>query len=152
MDVVKYAWGGRTHAFLAEELYAQVNPSKWNITRKFANEQKCKWREEYCARVLVYFFYLVVLDMIENNITFEFPMIGKNSAYMYIKCFQDDQFKKLFSKGAFHGLDFIGSEFKAYHLVFQWYRNGKIREKPFYINTKIRDWFYDKINHGKKYY
>lgn len=152
MDQIRYAWGGRTHAFLADELYAQANPSKWGITKKFAAKYNCRYREEYCGRVLTYLIYLIVLDMIETSSTFEFPLLGKNNAYMYVKCIQGEDFKKALMRGAFQGIDFIASEFKAYRLHFQWTRGHKIREKPFYINARIRDWFYDKINHGKQYY
>ena len=146
-----YSFG--KHAFLAEDLYAQVNPAKWNITRDFAREHgACRTKAHYCGRVLVYLLYLIVLDIIENNATFEFPLIGNKNAYMHVKCLQDDAFKQAAANGAFTGIDVLASEFKGYRLVFQWYRNGKSREKPFYVNGKIKKWFYHKINNGKQYY
>ena len=150
MDEIRYSWG-KHHAFLADELYAQVNPAKWNVTRKIANPKYYdQW--DFCGRVFTYFFYLVVLDIIENNITLEIPIMGKNSAKIYVKCYQGEEFEQAMRRGAFQGQDFLATEFKAYRLVLQWTRGGKSREKPIYINAKIRDWFYDKINNGKKYY
>lgn len=150
-DGIKYQIGTH-HAFLAGDLYDQVNPAKWGITKKFIEKHGSLYREDYCGRILTYFIYLVVLDIIENNITLEFPMTGAHSAKMYVKCYQDEEFERAMRHGAFQGQDFIATEFKAYRLCFQWYRYGRIREKPIYITANVRDWFYDKINKGKKYY
>lgn len=150
-DVI-YAWGGRHHAFLSADLYAQVNPAKWGITAKVAKKHNFPYKTWMCGSILVYFFYLVVLDMIENNTTFEFPLLGKDSASMYVKCYDDELFKKMYAKGCFKGIDFLRTDFKAYRLVFQYRRKGKIREKPIYINGRLRDWLYDKANRGKQYY
>ena len=62
---------------------------------------------------------LVLLDIIKNNITFEFPMTGGYSASIYVKCFQDEDFRKLYSGGKFLGIDFIASEFKGYQIFYQ---------------------------------
>ena len=139
------------HTFLAEDLFEQVNPAKWGITRNFIKNEGCRKRQ-YCGYVLVYFFYLVILDIIENNITFEFPVTGRNKGYLYVKCVYGEDFRNQYSKGRFRGIDFLGSEFKGYYITFQWHHQNRIREKPFYINTKIKNWFYDKINNGKQYY
>lgn len=150
------AWDGTIYytkyCFTAKELYETINPSKWNITDTFVQSHGHRDRYIFCGYVLVYFFYLVFLDIIKNNVTFEFPMTGGYSASMYVKCFQDDEFRLAFSRGAFHGLDFIASEFKGYQLYYQWRCYKKIREKPIYISNNLRDWFYDKINNGKQYY
>ena len=110
---------GNHHAFLAGDLYDQVNPAKWGITKKFIEKHGSLYREDYCGRILTYFIYLVVLDIIENNTTLEFPMTGAHSAKMYVKCYQDEEFRKAMRYGAFQGQDFIATEFKAYRLCFQ---------------------------------
>lgn len=149
MNIKNYCYS--RHAFLAEDLFEQVDPAKWGITRKFISNEGCTKRK-YCGYVLAYFFYLVILDIIENNITFEFPVTGKNKGFLYAKCFYGEDFKQRYSRGQFRGIDFLGSEFKGYQITYQWHHNNRIREKPFYINTKIKNWFYDKINKGKQYY
>ena len=149
MEIKSYCYS--RHTFLPEDLYEQVDPAKWGITRKFISNEGCRKRQ-YCGYVLVYFFYLVILDIIENNITFEFPMLGSSKAFLYAKCFSGEDFKQRYARGQFKGIDFLSSEFKGYAITFQWHRGKKIREKPFYINTKIKNWFYDKINKGKQYY
>ena len=150
------AWSGniyRTYyCFTAKELYETINPAKWNVTETLANKHNYKSRYVLCGYILVYFFYLVFLDIIKNNVTFEFPMTGGYSASMYVKCFQDDEFKRLYSGGKFLGIDFIASEFKGYQIYYQWRCYRKIREKPIYISNNLKDWFYSQINQGKQYY
>lgn len=59
-----------SYAITADELYMKF-PSKKYIS--FADEWS-SWRLiQLYAKVLKYFFYLVILDIIENGITFKFP-------------------------------------------------------------------------------
>ena len=140
------------YSFTAKELYEVTNPSKWNVTDTLAKKYHLRDRYVLCGYVLVYFFYLVFLDIIKNNVTFEFPMTGGYSAFLYVKCFQDEKFRELYALGKFFGIDFIASEFKGYQIFYQWRCYGKIKEKPIYINNKLKYWFYSKINEGKQYY
>lgn len=140
------------HCFTCANLFEPVNPAKWNINEKLALKYGARTKRDFCGWVLTYFFYLVFLDMIKNNITFEFPLFRDKSAMFYIKCFQDDEFKRLYAKGKFMGIDFIASEFKGYQIFYQWRKGSKFKEKPVYISNNIKYWFYDKINSGKQYY
>lgn len=140
------------YCFTARELYETTNPSKWNITDTFVQAHGHRDRYTFCGYVLVYFFYLVFLDIIKNNITFEFPMTGGYSASIYVKCFQDEDFRRLYAGGKFLGIDFIASEFKGYQMFYQWRCHNRIKEKPIYINNKLKHWFYTQINNGKQYY
>lgn len=140
------------YCFTAKELYETTNPSKWNVTDVVAKEHGIRDRYVLCGYVLVYLFYLIFLDIIKNNITFEFPMKGGYSAFIYVKCFQDEDFKRLYTGGKFLGIDFIASEFKGYQIFYQWRCYDKIKEKPIYINNKLKNWFYEQINQGKQYY
>ena len=140
------------YCFTAKELYEVTNPSKWNVTDVVANNHGLRDRYVLCGYVLVYLFYLIFLDIIKNNITFEFPMTGGYSAFIYVKCFQDEDFRRLYAGGKFLGIDFIASEFKGYQMFYQWRCYNKIREKPIYINNKLKKWFYSQINQGKQYY
>ena len=142
-----------THSFFPYEIYENCDFSKWGIKREHAhNNGERRDKATFCGAVLCYFMYLVFLDIIENNITFEFPMTGNCNAYIYVKPIQDEQFEKLFAKGCFKGTDFLASQYKGYQLCFQWRKGNKIREKPIYISTNLKRWFYSKINSGKVYY
>lgn len=140
------------YAFTAKELYEATNPSKWNVTDVLAQSHGHRDRYTLCGYVLVYLFYLIFLDIIKNNVTFEFPMTGGYGASIYVKCFQDDDFKRLYAGGKFLGIDFIASEFKGYQIFYQWRCYNRIKEKPIYINNKLKNWFYANVNQGKQYY
>ena len=150
------SWGGiiyyTKYCFTARELYETTNPSKWNVTDVLAQSNSIRDRFTLCGYVLVYLFYLIFLDIIKNNVTFEFPMTGGYGASIYVKCFQDEEFTTTYSSGKFSGIDFLASEFKGYQLYYQWRCYKKIREKPIYISNNLKDWFYNKINNGKQYY
>ena len=79
-------------------------------------------------------------------------MTGGYSASIYVKCFQDDDFRRLYAGGKFLGIDFIASEFKGYQMFYQWRCHNRIKEKPIYINNKLKHWFYTQITNGKQYY
>ena len=49
--------------------------------------------------VFTYFIYQVVLDIIENNVTFEFPLKGRARAEFYVKVFQGEDFQRLYKAG-----------------------------------------------------
>lgn len=140
------------YCFTASELYETTNPSKWNVTETLAQKNNYKNRYVLCGYVLVYFFYLVFMDIINNNITFEFPMSGGYGASIYVKCFQDEDFKRLYAGGKFIGIDFLASEFKGYQLYYQWRAYNKTGEKPIYISNNLKKLFYSKINNGKQYF
>lgn len=140
------------YCFTAKELYETTNPSKWNVTDRFAYSHNICDKRTLCGYVLVYFFYLVFLDIIENNITFEFPMLGAKQGRLYVKCYQDEEFQRLYAGGSFLGIDFLKSEFKGYRITYQWRYKKAFREKPIYISNNIKNWFYSKINQGKQYY
>ena len=135
-----------------EDLYRGTNPGKWNITWKFAKEHHAEQQYEYCSKVFLYFLQLALNDIIDNNITLEIPCSGKKEARMFVKCYSDEDFTKLYKKGVFKGIDFIKSGFRGYKLVFQWkYNNHKVKEKTIHIDRTLKKKFYDYINNGKEY-
>jgi len=69
--------------------------------------------------VLVYFLILVINDIIDNNVTFEIPCVGKKEARIYVKCYSDEEFTKIYKNGGFKGIDYIKSGFKGYAFMFQ---------------------------------
>lgn len=98
--------------------------------------------------------YLVILDIIENNVTFELPLKGAAQGEFYVKAFTDEAFKNLYRAGKWEGIDFLNCEFTGYQIFFRYKtKRSNWKEKPVYISHKgVRDLFYQKINEGKKYY
>lgn len=140
------------YCFTAKELYETTNPSRWNVTDTLAQSNNIISRYVLCGYVFVYFIYLVFRDIIYNNITFELPMIGGKEGRFYVKCFQDEDFRRLYSGGKFLGIDFLKSEFKGYQIFFQWKYKYTIKEKPIYVSNNLKNVLYQKVNEGKQYY
>lgn len=140
------------HCFTTTDLYDNVDPAKWNITKKYAEKHGAKNKRDICGWILTYFFYLVFLDIIKNNITFVIPVVGNRECFLYVKCIQDELFEEMYSQGSFAGIDPLLSEFKGYQIFLQWQKGVYFREKPVYISKNIKHWFYSQINNGKQYY
>lgn len=141
------------HYFRCFELYKNTNPAKWGVTETFVRKvTHGRTRFQFCGYVLAYFFYLVFIDIIQNHVTFEFPLTGSERAYLYVKCTSDEKFMEEYANGRFKGIDFIASEYKGYQIFYQWHFKNNFKEKPVYMCDKMKKWFYSKINNGEQYY
>lgn len=140
--------------FTSQDIYDTAYKSKLGVNMKHVRAYKQDMIKELCSQIFTYFFYLVILDIIENNVTFVLPMHkhGVRKANISVKCIEGETFQKMYQKGSFQGIDFLASNFKGYRLMFQYDSNTGIREKTIYINDKIKKIFYDNINQGKVYY
>ena len=79
------------------------------------------------------------------------PTRGRESV-LQVKQFSGDHFRRMYRKGKFFGIDFLFSNFKGYQIYFRYQYRGGFSEKPIYINNKLKELFYKKINEGKQYY
>jgi hypothetical protein len=113
------------YCFVTKELFETMNKKELNITTKMYKEYKSDTLVEFCAYVLNYFFYLVLLDIIENNVTFVFSLGGQQerSATISVKCFENEIFQKQYAVGRFNGIDFLQSNFKGYQ-IYMFYKKG----------------------------
>lgn len=141
------------YCFTSLDLYEKFDTTSVKMPKAYHKNGGKNTLKESFASMLTYLFYLIVLDIIENNVTFVFPLFSGKEACLYVKVFDGDLFQKTYSKGKFIGIDFLASEFKGYQIYFQYITGAKdIREKPIYISHKLKDIFYNNINNGKKYY
>lgn len=140
------------YCFIPTDLYDNFNATALKVKRKLVSKKySCVSKQEFCGKVLAYCLYLIILDMIENNITFMFPTVGKEARFQ-VKPFTGEQFQKMYSKGKFAGIDFLSSNFTGYELCFRYQAPGGFKEKPMYISKNMKDKFYENINNGKVYY
>ena len=141
------------YCFTSKDLLETLNKKELNITTKMYKEYKADTLSEFCAQILTYFFYLVILDIIENNVTFVFSLNSQvRSATLGVKCFENEVFQKQYAAGRFIGIDFLASNFKGYQLYMFYKKGTQWKEKPMFINKKLKDLFYEKINNGMVYY
>lgn len=59
------------YCFTAEDLYYSFDYKRLNIRKETVQKKyKVVNRQQLCGRILVYLFYLIILDIIKNNVTF----------------------------------------------------------------------------------
>ena len=139
--------------FNSKDLFEGWNWKQLGIKSSvYYNKYKFKCLEYFIAAVFLHYMYFVLMDIIENNTTFVLPLIGNRHACIQVKVFEEEEFQRLYRGGKFMGIDFLSSLFKGYQLYFRYNYRGGEREKPIYINNKIKELFYSYINSGKQYY
>lgn len=141
------------YCFTPKDLFETMNLRVLGIKRDYyRGEGKSEGLTYFVCKVFLYYMYLVLMDIIENNVTFCLPLKGNRSASIYVKVFDGDDFQKLYSAGKFTGIDFLNSMFKGYQIFYRYNCKSGDKEKPIYINNKLKDKFYSYINEGKIYY
>lgn len=141
------------YCFTSKDLFENWNWLSLGIKRSvYYDKYHWKCLEHFIAHIFLYFMYLVLLDIIHNNVTFVLPLKGNRKAMIHVKVFDGDQFQRMYAGGKFLGIDFLSSLFKGYQLFFYYNYRGGEREKPIYINQKMKELFYSYINSGKEYY
>lgn len=140
------------YCFTSKELFDTFNLKLLNIPTTIVRKLKMDCLQDLCGAVLTYCLYLIILDIIENNVTFALPLFGNREACFYVKTFDGENFQKAYQAGKFKGVDFLNSNFRGYQIYFEYKYKGGWREKPIYINQTLKDVFYENINNGKQYY
>lgn len=97
------------------------------------------------GKVFTYFFYLVIKDIIENQVTFKLPV---NRCYLEMTPVTGEDFEKARKNGAFRDVDFLTSNFTGYALNLRIStRYGKWL-KRIYVSSKYRDLITELTNKG----
>ena len=72
--------GYRTdYCFTSMDLFDSKYKKKLGVNMKHVRAYKQDMIKELCSQIFTYFFYLVVLDIIENNVTLSQRPIGKSA-------------------------------------------------------------------------
>lgn len=142
-----------SHCITSVELYRKYRKDKIKLKKKqIIKDYKVDTRQELAAKVFTYCLYLIILDIINNNVIFALPdVFGKNSE-LSMKVFEDETFKAAYRNGKFNDIDFVLSGFKGYQIFYTYEYKNEIREKPVYINKKLKDIITANANSGKTYY
>lgn len=105
----------------------------------------------FCAKVFIYFFKLMLLDIIEKNTTFVFPTPGRH-VYMGVKAYHDEDAAKGVQRGWFRGIDMFNSDFTGYMVSIMTEGKKARVDQPVSLSTNLYNRFVELINSGKKYY
>ncbi len=107
------------YCFNAYDLFETFNKRELKIKREVVQgKYGVNKRQVLCASVLVYCFYLILLDIIENNITFVLPLKNNREASIYARPIVGEDFKLARQRGAFAGIDILASNFIGYQITY----------------------------------
>lgn len=98
------------------------------------------------GRVLRYFFYLVVCDIIEKKITFKFPRTSR--AYLEMIPTSGEEFIKARQNGKFQDVDFLTSNFTGYNLGLRYNTRYGKWVKAIHVSEKYKDRITELTNAG----
>lgn len=141
------------HCFTAYDFFETFDKKQLKIKRVVVQDKYGVNKKQWlCASVLVYCFYLIILDIIENNVTFVLPLFRGKNAMIHVIPVTGNDLKEAVHRGAFSDIDLISTNFTAYKIAYTWNFNGTPKEKTVYLHRKYKELFIDHINKGKQYY
>ena len=143
-----------SYCFSPIELFDTFNTKQLKIRKDVVQKKYgLNKKQRICASVLIYCFYLILLDIIENNVTFVLPLFNGKRASIYARPIVGEDFKRARQHGAFKDIDVIASNFTGYQITYSWQsKDGSYTYKPCYISKAFKDAFIDNINKGKQYF
>lgn len=141
------------HAFSLKQLFDNMKLNRLKIKTKDIP----KWysdgnKRDFCAIIFARSMELVVDDIIENNIHFKLPTVGRGSSYMYMDRIEGETFKKAFKMGKWRDVDFIKSFFTGYQMCLVLNAaTAAQRKKRIYLSKDWRDRITERTNEGVSY-
>lgn len=148
VNTMNYATG---YAFNAKELF-----SNFKVEKLKTSTNACKKilgyvdRKTLAIRIFLYAVKVILLDIIDNNITFKFPT--KRECFLNIVGLFGEDFKKAYRNGKFQEIDYLASDFSGYYMQFMYIANGREIKKKVHINKELKDRITKNTNEGKIYY
>lgn len=107
-------------------------------------------KKKVAAKIFLYFFYLVLKDIINNNTTFMFPTAFETCLEMGVV--EGEDFKRARRNGAFQEIDFLASNFRGHTLQYRHkLKSGKYYKVPIHVHKKLKNIIIDNTNNGVKY-
>ena len=150
MSNKNYAIG---HAFTGNDLFENFPVDKLKMTKQQCLEVYSDGnKRDLAEQIFIKSVQMVVNDIIDNNIHFKLPGIGKTQAYIYMKRIEGKDFKKAFKNGKWNDVDFITSNFSGYQLNLEMQSGKRLpRQKMIYLSNKDKQRIVDNTNKGKQY-
>lgn len=138
------------YSFNANDLFANFNikhiTTHHDVLKK---HYKTREKKEMAVKVFLYAIYLILLDIIENNVIFVLPTSRR--AQIQMTPVSGERFKSARKNGKFKDVDFMESNFTGYQLEFQFKKRNFTKRKPIYVNSKLKQKITDNTNNGMRY-
>ena len=146
---MRYATG---YALNVNELMEDFPAKKAKMTAKECEAMiGSRNKDRVASKVFRACIALVLDDIIENSDTFQLPTSSKKCE-IYMKRIEDEDFVKARQNRKFQDINFLNSMFSGYQMTFRYQNAGVIREKPIYLNRRLKDRITELVNQGKSYY
>ncbi len=126
------------------DLYHRV---KYKRYLPFATRDNKNYCREVMGRILRYFFYLLIQDIIENNVTFKFP--EKCYSWIEMTPVSGKDFVNARQNGAFKDVDFLMSNFTGYVIYLRRTTKYSTRRTRLYVSHRYKDRITELTNQGK---
>lgn len=145
---MKYATG---YAFSSKDIFNNFPTKKLVITRDKCKELFHTFNRKIVAiRIFLYAVKVILLDIINNNVTFKLPT--QRECYLYIKRTHGEDFKKARRNGKWQDVDYLASNFSGYQMEFMYIASERDIHKPVYLSGWMRDMITENTNKGKQYF
>ena len=83
------------YCFTSMDLFDSKYKKKLGVNMKHVRAYKQDMIKELCSQIFTYFFYLVILDIIENNVTFVIPVTSNKMGRLSVKCYEGKAFQNM---------------------------------------------------------
>lgn len=135
------------HSFNANDIFKKFNNDYITTDYKTLKKYYKTFEKRVVARsVFIYAYYLIILDIIENNSIFVLP--STKDARLQMKTFSDESFRTARKNGKFQDVDILKSNFMGHQLEFYFKRKGYYEHKPIYVNTRLKNKITENTNKG----
>lgn len=138
------------YALNASDLFKKFNVNRitthYSILKKF---YKTMEKKEMAVKIFIYGVRLILLDIIDNNVTFVLPTVKRGQIQM--KSVYGDQFISGRKNGCYQDFDFMETNHTAYHLEFRFQKKGWFKKKPIYVNRELKNKISENANKGMRY-
>lgn len=139
------------YAFNTKELFEMFDISNIKTHHSILKEfYKTREKKEMAVQVFLYAVKLIILDIINNSVTFVLPTARRSQIQM--KSIKGNDFKKYRLGGGFQKIDFLETNFTGYQLEFKYWTKESERSKKIYVGNNFKNEIIENTNKGKKYY
>lgn len=138
------------YAFNTGDLFYNFDIKKIKTSHEVLKKHyKTREKKEMAVKVFLYAIYLILLDIIENSVTFVLPTSRRAQIQMGV--IADEKFKEARRNGKFQDVDFLETNFKGYQLEFSYQTKIRSKTKPIYVDSKLKNKITENANNGKRY-
>lgn len=109
-------------------------------------------RDKLVSRIFRDHYKEVIEDIIDNNVTFELPLMGHAKCELHMQAVRGEEFKRLRQHRKWLNIDYYASNFTGYRLaLFIHSTKRPTKIKYVYVNKRLKDKLDENVNNQKTY-